>query len=59
MLFNYVNKKLHSCFTSEPLINADGTKCVDDSKKSNILNDFLLLSLQMIMETCLHYQKKL
>ena len=38
--FNYVNKKLHSCSTSEPLINADGTKCIDDSKKSNILNDF-------------------
>ena len=39
-LFNYVNKKLHSCFTSGPLINADSTKCIDDSKKSNILNDF-------------------
>ena len=38
--FNYVNKKLHSCSTSGPLINADGTKCIDDSKKSNILNDF-------------------
>ena len=38
--FNNVNKKLHSCSTSRPLINADGTKCIDDSKKSNILNDF-------------------
>ena len=38
--FNYVNKKLYSCSTSGPLINADGTKCIDDSKKSNILNDF-------------------
>ena len=38
--FNYVNKKLHSCSTSGPLINADGTKCIDDSKKRNILNDF-------------------
>ena len=38
--FNYVNKKLHSCYTSGPFINADGTKSIDDSKKSNILNDF-------------------
>ena len=38
--FNYVNKKLHLCSTSGPLINADGTKCIADSKKSNILNDF-------------------
>ena len=37
--FNYVNKKLHSCSTPGPLINADGTKSIDDSK-SNILNEF-------------------
>ena len=40
--FNYVNKKLHSCYTSGPLINTDGTKCIDDTKKSNILNDFFV-----------------
>ena len=40
MLFNTVNKKLHLCSTSGPLINADGTKCIDDSRKSKILNDF-------------------
>ena len=27
-------------YTSGPLINADGTKCIDDSKKSNTINDF-------------------
>ena len=39
-IFNHVNKKLHSCSTSKPVINADGTKCTDHWKKSDILNDF-------------------
>ena len=39
--FNYVNKKLHSCTTSGPFTNADGTKCIDEYwRKSDILNDF-------------------